>query len=341
MGPGAMLRASFSKRNAQLDARRRGLEAEVLVEELFLELGYSLDLDTVVNGGNVDLVARNDKEVIFVEVKAYVRPPNLGRLAESAARLAAISKGGEEVGKPLLAIVGYMSNAASNWVGRTNALDVWDGDELLRRSRPFPELHQKFTEFLKDAERPERAPPASSSEAEKLIRELERSYNETTSLTPSGYEDLCTRVFTFLFDPYLYDFTRQASTTDGGNRYDFICRIRPGNEFWDSIRLDFRTRAVLFECKNYGNEIGADQVYSTERYLFAGALRTVCILISPKGPDESCLRAAQGAMREAGKLILLVSNHDLQEMIRLKPESGGPESYLDQLIWRFVVSLPR
>jgi hypothetical protein len=49
-----------------------------------------------------------------------------------------------------------------------------------------------------------------------------------------------------------------------------------------------------------GEPITADQVYSTERYLFSGALRTVCFLISRKGPDEGCKRAAQGALRESG-----------------------------------------
>jgi hypothetical protein len=110
---------------------------------------------------------------------------------------------------------------------------------------------------------------------------------------------------------------------------------------WETLRVDFRTRSILFECKNYKDPITADQVYSTERYLFSGALRTVCFLISRKHPDEGCKRAAQGALREAGKLILLLSNQDLITMLKLKAEEDGPTSYLDEKIWKFITTLPR
>lgn len=53
------------------------------------------------------------------------------------------------------------------------------------------------------------------------------------------------------------------------------------------------------------------------------------------------MRAVQGAMREASKMILLLSNADLVAMIRLKDTPEGPESYLDERIWNFIISLPR
>jgi hypothetical protein len=65
------------------------------------------------------------------------------------------------------------------------------------------------------------------------------------------------------------------------------------------------------------------------------------MLISRLPPSDGALRAAQGAMRESGKLILLLSNADLISMIRLKSTPGGPENYLDERIWNFVISLPR
>lgn len=173
-----------------------------------------------------------------------------------------------------------------------------------------------------------------------LISRLEAHISENT-LSPNEYEELCQETFAYVFDPDLYGFKKQAETFDGANRYDFICRIRGGNEFWDSIRRDFKTRAILFECKNYNDRITADQVYSTERYLFNGALRTVCFLISRLGPNDGCLRAAQGAMRESGKLILLLSNVDLISLIERKTEYEGPEDFLDEKIWDFVISLPR
>jgi hypothetical protein len=178
-----------------------------------------------------------------------------------------------------------------------------------------------------------------SDQADALIRRL-TDHEEHGEMSPADYEALCQEVMAFLFDPHLYGFQSQAKTTDGANRYDFICRILLDNSFWDTVRSDFRTRSILFECKNYAEPITADQVYSTERYLFSSALRTVCFLISRKGPDEGCKRAAQGALRESGNLILLLSNGDLVQMIRLRADENGPTNYVDEKIWQFIITLP-
>jgi len=249
----------------------------------------------------------------------------------------------DEMVSPIIVAVPRLTPQAKEFARRQKNFRVWDADTLVEKSQPFPDLRKQLAQFLVSEEAPE-APHLTGSSDDKegleLIFRLQQHVAQNT-LTPQDYEHLCQQVFTYVFDPYLCDFRRQVETSDGANRYDFICRINSGNEFWDSLKRDFRTRAILFECKNYNDKISADQVYSTERYLFNGALRTVCFLISRLGPDDGCIRAAQGAMREAGKLVLLLSNADLVELIHLTPEAGGPENYLDEKIWDFVVSLPR
>jgi hypothetical protein len=231
-----------------------------------------------------------------------------------------------------------LSPATRHWAESQFGLSVWDLDTLLTKARPFPDLYQEVKDLTSGA--PPREAPTKDDVGTALIGELETHIAENT-LTPGQYEDLCRRVFSHVFDPRLYGFKKQPNTSDGANRYDFICRIESGHWFWDDLRSDFRTKAILFECKNYNDKITADQVYSTERYLFTGALRTVCFLISRLGPDDGCIRAAQGAMRESGKLILLLSNEDLIELIKLKADKNGPENFLDEKIWNFIISLPR
>jgi hypothetical protein len=53
------------------------------------------------------------------------------------------------------------------------------------------------------------------------------------------------------------------------------------------------------------------------------------------------MRAAQGAMRESGKLILVLSNLDLIAMLETSEDQDGAENLLDERIWRFIISLPR
>ena len=190
-------------------------------------------------------------------------------------------------------MLGPLSPAAKEWSESQFGLNVWDLETLLSKAQPFPELHRQLKDFATSIPaRPSAPRDVAGNPGANLIGELQRHIQENT-LTPSGYEELCRHVFVYVFDPHLYGFKRQAQTSDGSaNRYDFICRIRSGQPFWDNLRADFHTKALLFECKNYNEKITADQVYSTERYLFTGALRTV-YLISRLGPDDGCISAAQ------------------------------------------------
>lgn len=318
---------------------RRAYRAEDWAARLFLAMGYSVDRNVLVAGFQLDMIVRKEELSHPVEIKYRIRPLGMNDIAEAALRLRGVGQDGALVA-PILMVFGTLSRSARYWAQGEYAIRLWDIDSLREKAKPYPQLARELEDIAGDVTAPAASNPARESEGARLIAQLEAHLAQNT-LSPAGYEALCQEVFVYLFDPDLYGFERQAETSDGGNRYDFICRIRPGNPFWDAIRHDFRTRAILFECKNYEQPIGPDQIYSTERYLFSGALRTVCLLISRLPPSDGAVRAAQGAMREASKMILLLSNADLVAMIRLKDTPDGPESYLDERIWNFIISLPR
>lgn len=322
-------------------AEQRGREAEEWAAELFNALGYRVTRETLIRGLRIDLVVEKDGISSPVEVKAGTpgRVFSLIQVREQALRLTAVCHSGQLLA-PILIILGHLTALGRSWSETEYGLRVWDFFELRQRAKPFPDLLARLEALVEGQPAPPLVDAQGEKERDRLIVRL-KGHLANNTLSSTQYEELCQEVFIYLFDPDLYGFHRQAETSDGGNRYDFICRIKPGNAFWDGVRHDFRTKAILFECKNYEKAIGPDQVYSTERYLFAGALRTVCLLISRLPPSDGALRAAQGAMRETSKLILLLSNEDLISMIKLKGEPGGPENYLDERIWSFVVSLPR
>jgi hypothetical protein len=321
---------------------RRGFQAEDWVAELFRELGYNVEQNVFIGGIELDLVVERDGLRSPVDVIFSNHPVNLSRILEKAARLAPIVETHGYVSS-VIVVLGPVTAHAKHFAAESHHARIWDISVLRERSKSLPELRKKLAALTGESEPygivTQRDKEELRTEAT-LIERLEQHY-KYGALSPAEYELLCQEVMTFLFDPDLYGFERQARTSDGANRYDFICRIKSGDPFWDSLRTDFRTRSILFECKNYDEPITADQIYSTERYLFSGALRTVCFLIARKGADDGCKRAAQGALRESGKLILLLSNEDLVEMLKLKEEMGGPTSYLDEKIWQFIITLPR
>jgi len=120
-----------------------------------------------------------------------------------------------------------------------------------------------------------------------------------------------------------------------------ICRVISKNDFWRNLIQSFQSRYVLFEFKNYTEPIGQDQVYTTERYLYLRGLRSVGFIIAPKGGNKQAHKAAKGALREHGKVILILSNDDLCKMIGLKDSGGEPSDYLSDKLDEFLISLSR
>lgn len=320
----------------------RWAQAEEFAAALFNELGYNVRREVFVGGLQVDMVVERHGLQHPVEVTIS---RSMRKITSDAARLLQVTNSEQSLSNPILLVVGSLTSQGRAWADSTFDVHVWDYQELITRTAGLHDLRTKL-ESLISADASSVSDPATPSvgrrraKATDLINKLS-SHEEENGLTPTQYEKLCREVFSFLFDPYLFGFSDQHRTTDGANRFDFVCRIKAGHQFWDAIQRDFRTRVVLFECKNYAEKITADQVYSTERYLFTSALRTVAFLVSRKGPDDGCFRAAQGAMRESGKLIILLSNKELMEMLELDEAEDGPASFLDQYIWKFVTGLPR
>lgn len=329
----------MSSSSPRRTATLRVFEFEDLVADLFERQGFDVQREVRVGGFEVDLLIERDGRRSVVEVSAMSPGTSMAKIRADAERLRALQTIETEITNPIIVVASELTPKAKAWAEQQYGLEVWDSRTLSQAAMPFPEIAQRLELFGKA---PAASPrKASEDETNVSLQKTLADHIRENTLSPSEYETLCMSAFAHLFDPHLYGFKPQAKTTDGGNRYDFICRIQPGDPFWDSVRQDFRTKAILFECKNYNDQIGPDQIYSTERYLFSGALRTVCILTSRLGASDAAIRAAQGAMRETGKLIILLSNADLIEMLKLRPQERAAEDFLDKRIWDFIVSLPR
>lgn len=155
------------------------------------------------------------------------------------------------------------------------------------------------------------------------------------------YEILCTEILQYLFRDNLNGWNEQNSTVDGLNRMDLICRIKRGNEFWDLIKEEFHSRYIIFEFKNYTDEIKQTQIYTTEKYLFNTALRTVCFLVSREGVSVNAMTAIEGILRETGKLIIPLSDNDMINMIDIKEDDLLPEDYLFDLLDNIMMKLSK
>lgn len=155
------------------------------------------------------------------------------------------------------------------------------------------------------------------------------------------YEELGMEILQYLFPAGLSGWREQHGTEDGLNRFDCICRIDSDTSFWKFVVNQVNSRYVLFEFKNYSDPISQGEVLTTEKYLFNKALRTFALVLCRKGASESAAKMARGAMREHGKLILIVDDDDVCEMLHMRERGKDPSDLLFDRVDEFLMSMPR
>jgi len=104
---------------------------------------------------------------------------------------------------------------------------------------------------------------------------------------------------------------------------------------------DFRSRYIVFECKNYRGALAQNEIYTTEKYLFTSALRSVAIIIARSGASPSAVKAMNGSLREQGKLILCISMQELCGLLRDYDKGNDPCNLLIQKLDDMLMSIAR
>ncbi len=226
-----------------------------------------------------------------------------------------------------------------NWAAKAPALL----DELnsLLESDPAstPEASTRPAEPTQTSKRLPAASPPEDTKGTELCRELKALKRGKT--TWSNYEDLCDRILRYLFPNDLHGWHRQKRTDDGLNRFDYVCRIRPTTDFWQFLLHHLDSRYVLFEFKNHTSKIKQGQILTTEKYLLERGLRRVAIVISRGGAEAGAIKMAQGAMREHGKLMLIIDDEQVCEMLHMKERGEDPTDRLFEIADDFLLALPR
>lgn len=126
------------------------------------------------------------------------------------------------------------------------------------------------------------------------------------------------------------------------HEFDLAARVASTDDFWVSLTRDFRARFIVFEFKNYKKPISQREVYTTEKYLYPLAMRSTAIIIARNGYDAGALKAAEGALRESGKVILMFSAKEICDMLKAKDKLGDAAlNLLAEKFHKMLLSLER
>ena len=179
----------------------------------------------------------------------------------------------------------------------------------------------------------------SETKKEELIRKINNLKPGRSNFRK--YEKTCEDIIDYLFESVITNKKSQLYTDNNLYRYDYVARINPITEFWKFLTNEIKSRYIIFEFKNYFDEINQEQILTTEKYLSTQALRKVAIIFSRKGGNESADKFVRGALRESGKVILILSDNDVKEMIIQKEKGAAPELLLFEKIDDLFMTLSR
>jgi Restriction endonuclease len=293
-----------------------------------------------------------------VEVKYYKTGRAQASLLELAASRLVWSSGREQVERSMLVVSCLIEPILRKGLEEKFGIVFVDRSDLYRWCSDRPEFLDRLAALL---EADETTPPIlvgrSVDEVLSMLIPTPRSLRvvdstgtalcaELHSLKPGKddwvlYEKVCEKILKYLFENDLKGWHRQKRTDDGFNRFDFVCRIHPATEFWRFLLHQLNSRYVLFEFKNYRDTIRQGQILTTEKYLLERGLRRVAIILTRLGCDAGARAMRQGAMREQGKLILVINDDQICDMLHMKENGEDPSDFLSELADDFLLTLPR
>lgn len=304
---------------------------ENIVAKIFEAAGYSIKRDVQLQhrSRDVDIIAEKDNKSFCVEVK-YLW------IYEGAVEQVCLA--GKTLEMMPVIVVGSKidEKKRSYYLEKYPDLILLDITNLLFAVRYHTELRNELIARLPYSIE-EIEPEKGFLQIDSLQHDdYTRSLIAEMNLCKSGnklaraYEVLCHKLLENAFSEDLALWKEQQKSNNDLYRFDLLCRIKDENQktFWSILERYFKSKYVIFEFKNYKRAITQKEIYTTEKYLYAKALRSVGIIIAAHGYDKHAYWAAKGCLRENGKLIILLDTNDLIAMNELKLDSEDPSTYL-------------
>lgn len=297
------------------------------------------------DGTDIDFTYTYEGSRVYFNLKFYnsdfLMKQNLQKLCSRLSK-----KERPDGGSLILVVANIVSDEIKKSCKAEFGIFIWDIRNLLWLFEEISVIKNELIALLNysvesiDLERP--VPPVFDNSEEKtencsLKEKLQRIKPGLEQY--QQYEDVCVEILKYVLGDYLTLWDVQEKTNNGMYRFDLCCKIKSGTnqDFFNMVQQYFNTKYIVFEFKNYNEQITQKEIYTTEKYLYEKALRRVAVIISRKGADENALAAARGSLRETGKLILCLSDKDIMDLIDIKDkneQSTGNflEAMLDDLL---------
>lgn len=343
---------------------------EIAFEDLVKDIFYATDCD-IINDltDRFDLVVEWEGEEFVAEIKYYrTMRAQVSLINRAISQLQKMKNVRQEILDDgidgLLIISSYLEPRLKSAIEEEEDIKIVDLSDLIAITSEFPDLREKLVKLLEIPD--DFLGFQNGRSIDKVLTRENRIYdticrspeeeidnqsikNLITKLNdlPLGkkqwktYEVVMIEILKYLFEDDLKGWYTQYCSNNTLNRYDCVCGVKKNTELWVFIVEQLKSNYILLEFKNHTSQIGQGEVLTTEKYLFENAFRKVALIFSRKGANLSALEMCMGAMRESGRLILILDDDDVRSMLEMKDSGSDPSDYLLNKVDNFLMRLSR
>ena len=176
-----------------------------------------------------------------------------------------------------------------------------------------------------------------SSELNELIEELKKCPYGTQGW--QTYQRLIGRIVRSLFCPPLHKPIEEHFDSNKLNRKDFVVPNYATDGFWKFIRERYYADYIVVDAKNSGNKIRKKDVLQISNYLKIQGTGLFAILFSRNGFAPNTYYTLSELWGLQQKLIIVLDDNDVIQMLMEKIDGGNPESVVQKKIEDFRLSI--
>lgn len=231
----------------------------------------------------------------------------------------------------VLVTCGSLTQAAKQH-SRTYGIEVWDGATLASLATPEI-IGRYFGEGVELTGQTEEGDQKSNL----LLQALHQIAPGRDAW--SAYQRLSAEIFEYLFCPPLEPPRYNIPDADSRNIRDMIFENSMAADLWALIRTTYSADYIVIDAKNYSDPIEKEPILDIAHYLKPYGCGLFGILLTRQGASEAAEHAVREQWIGAQKMIVILSDSDIEEMLTIKASGGKPEEIIRKKIADFRMSL--
>lgn len=153
------------------------------------------------------------------------------------------------------------------------------------------------------------------------------------------YQKLVGEILEYLFCPPLGKPISELSDFSNINRRDFILPNYTENGFWAHLRSKYTGDYIVVDAKNYKEKLKKEQALQIANYLKNYGAGLFGMIVCRNGADKNCMHTLKEIWLVQKKMIVILTDNDIEQMLLDKQNKVQPEITIQQKIENFRLSL--